>query len=157
MNYKPPQNIQYRDTNNKYIFLGGSIEMGKAIDWQNEVSIFLNTLNIGTFNPRRDDWNPSWEQEHDNPEFNQQVNWELNALDKADRILINFIPETMSPISLVEFGLYADSRRLAVVCPQGYWKKGNVDIVCVKKNIPLFNTLDEYYNYIKILVKNNNI
>jgi hypothetical protein len=155
MIYKPPQNIAYKDPQRKYIFLAGSIEMGKAEDWQSDMTRFLNTLDIGVFNPRRDDWDASWVQDYDNPQFNQQVNWELNALDKADRILMHFVPETISPISLLEFGLYAASQKMAVVCPNGYWRKGNVDIVCSKYDIPLFNNLDEYKHHIGILNKHN--
>ncbi len=155
MIYKPPQNIAYKDPQRKYIFLAGSIEMGKAEDWQSDMTKFLNTLEIGVFNPRRDDWDASWVQDYDNPQFNQQVNWELNALDKADRILMNFVPETISPISLLEFGLYADSKKMAVVCPQGYWRKGNIEIVCAKYDIALFNNLDDYKHHIGILNKNN--
>ncbi len=155
MIYKPPQNIALRNSNRKYIFLAGSIEMGKAEDWQSDITKFLNTLDIGVLNPRRDDWDSSWVQDYDNPQFNQQVNWELNALDKADRILMNFVPDTISPISLLEFGLYANTNKMAVVCPQGYWRKGNVEIVCSKYDVPLFNSLDEYKNYIGTLVKTN--
>jgi hypothetical protein len=157
MIYKPPQNIAFRDPTKKYIFLGGSIEMGKAKDWQAETTKYLNTLDIGVFNPRRDDWDPSWVQDYENPQFSQQVHWELNALKKADRVLIHFVPETISPISLLEFGLYANSGKMAVVCTSGYWRKGNVEIVCSDCNIPLFNTLDEYNEYIGTLVKENKL
>jgi len=155
MIYKPPMNIAYKDPHRKYIFLAGSIEMGKAEDWQSEMTKFLNTLNIGVFNPRRDDWDSSWTQAYDNPEFNLQVNWELNALEKADRILMHLVPDTISPISLLELGLYATSKKMAVVCPNGYWRKGNVEMICSNYDIPLFNTLGEYQEYIGAMVKYN--
>jgi hypothetical protein len=153
--YKPPQNIAFKDAHKKYIFLAGSIEQGKAIDWQADITEFLNTLDIGVFNPRRDDWNSSWEQTYENPQFSQQVNWELNALDKADRILMYLVPETISPISLLELGLYANSKKMAVVCPTGYWRKGNVEIICANFDIPLFDNLDAYKHYIATLNKNS--
>lgn len=155
MNYKPVQNIALRDTNKKYIFLGGSIEMGKAIDWQAELTEFFNSLGIGVFNPRRDDWDPTWIQDYDNPQFAQQVRWELNALHKADRILMHFVPETVSPISLYEFGRFSTSGKMAVVCPKGYFRKGNVDIGCDVDDIPLFDNFDDYKHYMKNLAKNN--
>jgi GDPmannose 4,6-dehydratase/GDP-4-dehydro-6-deoxy-D-mannose reductase len=37
------------------IFLAGSIEMGKAIDWQTDMSEFFSKNNWGVFNPRRKD------------------------------------------------------------------------------------------------------
>lgn len=155
MIYKPPANIANRDPNKRYIFLGGSIENGTAVDWQIEMTNFFNPLGIGVFNPRRDDWDSSLPQTYKNPSFNQQVNWELNALDRADRILMCFIPETISPISLMELGRYSTSGRMAVVCPDGYWRKGNVEAICVKDDVALFNTIDEYKHYAGYLIKNN--
>jgi hypothetical protein len=76
------------------------------------------------------------------------VNWELNGLDKADYILMYFSPETKSPISLLELGLYAASGKLIVCCPEGFWRKGNVDIVCEKYGIQTVDTLDELINVI---------
>lgn len=52
-------------------------------------------------------------------------------------------PNTKSPISLLELGLHANSKKLWVVCPDGFWRKGNVEVVCSLYDIPLFNSLDE--------------
>ena len=139
---KAPQNISLRDKNKASIFLAGSIEMGSAEDWQTNTTRELSLL-YNIFNPRRDNWNSSWKQSFENPEFYQQVNWELHALDKADLIIMYFDPNTKSPISLLEFGLYATSGKLRVVCEDGFWRKGNVDIVCNKYDIPLYNTLND--------------
>lgn len=142
-------NIAKRDMKKNYVFLAGSIEMGKAEDWQSETTQFFNELDWGVFNPRRDDWDSSWKQDFDNPQFFQQVSWELNALDVADFILLYLVPETLSPISLYEFGRYSTSGKIAVVCPEGFWRKGNIEIACHKDNIPLFNTLDEFKEFFK--------
>jgi len=56
MIYKPPMNISKRDMDKNHVFLAGSIEMGKAEDWQSEMTKFFNELDWGVFNPRRDDW-----------------------------------------------------------------------------------------------------
>jgi hypothetical protein len=37
MIYKPPMNIAKRDRERKSVFLAGSIEMGKAEDWQKKL------------------------------------------------------------------------------------------------------------------------
>jgi hypothetical protein len=129
------------------IFLAGSIEMGKAEDWQSQVIQFFSNktnpdLNIVIYNPRRKDWDNSWETSFENPQFNQQVNWEVSKLEKADHIILNFVPGTMSPISILEFGLFAESEKLIVCCPKGFWRKGNIDIICEKYNIPLFENLE---------------
>lgn len=144
MEFLPPQNIALRDRSKKSIFLAGSIENGAAEDWQAEIGKWLLCQNYNTFNPRRKDWDSSWIQSYENPQFNQQVKWEMNALDKADYIIMYFDPATKSPISLLELGLHAHSGKLFVVCPDGFYRKGNVEVVCSIYDIPLFNTLDEF-------------
>ncbi len=137
---KPPEKLP---TNLKGIFLAGSIEMGKSEDWQKKVESLLKNENITIFNPRRDDWDSSWEQKIENEKFNEQVSWELNAMDQSSIIIMYLSPETKSPISLLELGLHAKSGKLMICCPEGFWRKGNVDIVCDKYNIPMFNTIEE--------------
>ena len=146
MIFKPPMNIANRDFTKKSIFLAGSIEMGKAENWQEELAhgLYCNQYNV--FNPRRDDWDSSWEQSYENPQFFQQVSWELNAMEHADFIIMYFSPGTISPISLLELGLYAKTGKLTVVCPDGFSRKGNVDIVCDRYNIPVYKELTFVYN-----------
>lgn len=155
---KPPFSITKINSRNRVrIFLAGSIEMGKAIDWQTDFLDELKAYNlyqdIVVMNPRRDDWNDSWVHEFENPQFYQQVNWELNALDKADIIVMYFSPGTKSPISLLELGLYASSKKLLVCCPEGFWRKGNVDIVCEKYSIPNFDTLEDLITFMEASLK----
>ena len=128
--FLPPKNIAQRDRSKKSIFLAGSIEMGKAEDWQRNLSELLISKNFNVFNPRRKDWDSSWVQTYKNPQFSQQVRWELNALDKADCIIMYLDPNTISPISLLELGLFAHCRKMMVVCPEGFFRKGNVEVVC---------------------------
>jgi hypothetical protein len=137
-----PKNVYYSDESVK-VFLAGSIEMGKAEDWQAVIpKIFKDRDNLIFFNPRRDDWDSSWEQKESNPQFSEQVNWEMNKLDECNLIFMYFSPETKSPISLLELGLYAESGKMIVCCPDGFWRKGNVDIVCSRYNVPVYNTLE---------------
>lgn len=118
--------------------------MGKAEDWQTRVSNRLSTIPaVGQIrNPRRADWNSSWVQSIDHPEFNTQVNWEMDNLESADIQYFYFDPTTMSPITLAELG-YVLGRRgtydhlnmhirpdVIVCCPDGFWRKGNVEIMC---------------------------
>lgn len=140
--YKPPKNIAKRNRNRKSVFLAGSIEMGKAEDWQTELSKRFHHMGYDVLNPRRDDWDSSWSQEFENAQFFQQVTWELNALENADLIIMYFAPETKSPISLLELGLFTQSNKISVVCPVGFWRKGNVDIVCQYYNIPLYENFE---------------
>ena len=128
----------------KKVFLAGSIEMGKADNWQVKILDFLKGKEEEyiVLNPRRDDWDSSWEQKMTNPQFNEQVTWELNALDSSDIIIMYFDPNTMSPISLLELGLHASSHKMIVCCPEGFWRKGNVDIVCDRYNIPVSGDIE---------------
>lgn len=142
--FLPPMNIAERDPSMKFCFLAGSIEMGKATDWQKEMEGFFEKEGWGTFNPRRKDWDSTWAQEFDNPQFYQQVNWELDGLEKADMVLLYLEPDTKSPISLLELGKFAIPGKTYVVCPDGFWRKGNVDIFCNRYDIPVFEALDEF-------------
>ena len=129
-------------------FLAGSIEMGSAEDWQQDMGTFLSGLGFDVFNPRREDWDSSWEQRFENPQFHQQVSWEMNALERADHILFYFATGTKSPISLLELGLHAKSMKAVVVCPEGFWRRGNVEMVCDRHDIPFFESLSDFRRYI---------
>lgn len=140
-NIKAPE--ASKDVQHPTIFLAGSIEMGKAIDWQKETEKILEPY-LGTiFNPRRDDWDSSWEQTIKNKQFKEQVTWELDHLDDADFILLYFAPDTQSPISLVEFGAHYKDGKIFVACPKGWWRRGNIEVMCDRAGIPLYETLDE--------------
>lgn len=133
------------------VFLGGSIEMGAAINWQKTIiESFSDVDDVVFLNPRRDNWDPSWEQSIHHEEFNKQVTWELIAQEDANFIVFYFDPNTKSPITLLELGLFCNtsgydlgSPRMIVCCPEGYWRKGNVDIVCNRYNIEQTETLDD--------------
>jgi hypothetical protein len=124
------------------VFLAGSIEMGKATNWQEEVSFVFDKKKFNVLNPRREDWDASWVQEFTNPQFYQQVDWELRGQEEADFILMYLAPETISPISLLETGLFADSGKLYVACPKGYARRGNVEILCSKYDIPFYSSIE---------------
>ena len=132
-------------TKNIMLFLGGSIEMGVADDWQTEITNAMRDLDLTVLNPRRDTWDSSWEQRMSNPIFKEQVEWELNALNRADLIAMYFDPNTKSPISLLELGLFKD-KPMVVCCPDGFYRKGNVEIVCNLYNITLTHTKAEFIN-----------
>ena len=93
-------------------------------------------------NPRRDDWDSSWRQQIGDGQFREQVDWELAAQEAADRILMYFSPGTKSPITLLELGLAARTGKLIVCCPDGFWRKGNVDVVCARYGVEQVADLD---------------
>lgn len=151
---KPPHD--FRSQVDFTVFLAGSIEMGVAWDWQTYTESKLKSENITFFNPRRDDWDFSWEQSIDNENFVEQVNWELDALEEANAILMYFDPQTKSPISLLELGAFSKDNKLLVACPSGFWKRGNVEIFCERNNIWFDGSVDALYNAIRKVVEIKN-
>jgi hypothetical protein len=139
---KPPTFIP---NNLACVFLAGSIEMGAAEKWQDKAVALLAETGYVVLNPRRDDWDSSWKQEIMNPKFFEQVNWELQGIEEAEWVLMYFDPNTKSPITLLELGLVAqmDSKKLIVVCPEGFWRKGNVDVICDRYRIKTATTIEE--------------
>jgi hypothetical protein len=143
-----PHNLLLRH-NYTTIFLAGSIEMGKAEDWQRKIIDSVPEEPIIFFNPRRNDWDSSWGQTKEDPRFVEQVQWELEALEVADQIVMYFDPKTMSPISLIEMGAHIRDPKLTVICPDGFWKKGNVDITCDFYNTRQVDSIDAYIAILK--------
>jgi len=71
------------------------------------------------------------------------VEWELEKQDQADIVVVYFHPATQAPISLLELGVCARfPGKAIVVCPEGYWKRGNVQIVCNKFGFEMVDTVD---------------
>ena len=130
------------------VFLSGGIEQVKA-PWQVSITKSLSHLPITILNPLRPDWDSSWKEDISDPRFLEQVNWELNALDKADVIAIFFPPENKAPITLLELGLSARSSKVIVGCPEGFWKRGNVQMVCQRFKIELVGTVEELSNAVE--------
>lgn len=124
------------DTIGTSLFLAGSIEMGAAENWQDKMIAELAECEGTILNPRRKAWDLNWSQSPDNPHFKEQVLWELRAMEKADIIVYWFDPNTKAPITLLELGLYARSKKSILVgCPSEFWRSGNVAIVCEFYNL----------------------
>lgn len=139
----------YNPENKFAVFLAGTIDMGKGENWQQQVGEFLSDFPdwLLILDPRRDDWDDTWEQDKGNPEFRQQVEWELKSQEIADLILFVFATneenaeKAEAPITLMELGLFKD-KQCVVCCPQGYYRKGNVDIVCERYGVPVYEDFD---------------
>ncbi len=125
------------------------VSIGKSIDWQEVLVSELNDLDITILNPRRSEWDSSWLQSIDNSFFREQVEWELAALEASTHIFMYFEPGSYSPISLLELGLHAASGKIIAVYSDGFWKKGNVDIVGSKFGFPVFQDMSEGLEYLK--------
>ncbi len=137
--------------NAKSVFLAGTIDNGDSLNWQDKVIIELTNLGISCeiFNPRREHWdsNPSKE------EMEKQIKWEQNHLDKADIIVMVLLDNSKSPISLLELGLYANTKKLIVFCTPNFYRWDNVRLTCEKYNIELVQDLNSLVIANKIISK----
>ncbi len=149
---KPPEPLDWSGGGNT-VFLAGSVEMGKAEPWQEEVTAALGDVSATFLNPRRDSWDASWAQSIDNPMFRQQVEWELEAQERADLIAMYFAPQTRAPITLLELGLFAQSGRMVVCCPEGFWRRGNVEVVCHRYQVPQVGSLGELIAFVRRFIE----
>lgn len=152
----PPSYHALVNTKQLNIFLAGSIEMGNVWDWQKQVTDAVSPMDeVGVlFNPRRLDFDASQKQSIDNPYFATQVNWELDHIELADVVFMYLDPNTKSPISLMELGLILGDptlrSKLVICCPEGFWRKGNVDIICARNDVHVYTDLE---NATKALVE----
>ncbi len=153
--YPPLRRMRRGQDREPSVFLGGSIEMGAASNWQTRMINDLQQITSIIYNPRRPDWDPTWEQDVNHPEFNAQVHWELDMIDASDIVLFYFEPTTKAPITLQELGYVAGrglGDRVLVCCPEGYWRRGNVDIMCERERFHTSATFDRFRNDARAMV-----
>lgn len=124
------------------MFLAGTIHQGDAT-WQKEVIEKMSHLPVTILNPHRLDWDSSWVQDISCQPLRKQITWELDMLEGADVIALYFDPDKPAPISLLELGLFARSGKIIVACPEGFYRRGNVQIVCQRFEVELVNNLEE--------------
>ena len=85
--------------------------------------------------PRRPEFTPDMEDE--------QIKWELDALEKADLIMMWFPAAAKAPVSFLETGLYMSSGKLVIGVEQGFYRQRNLELTCGYYGIPIWNSLDE--------------
>lgn len=133
------------------IFLGGSIDMGAAENWQERLTRDLSDYadeDLILLNPRRDDWDSSWVQDPTpGTQFYEQVDWELNQQEDANAIVYYFAADSKSPITLLELGLFGigitGMTAVVVCCPKEFYRYGNVKMVCDRYGISMVETYEE--------------
>lgn len=118
------------------VFLGGAIDMGKAENWQLEVIGLLDaSLDLVLLNPRRGKFTAEMEDE--------QIQWELRALETADAILMWFPKQSEAPISLLEFGLYLQSGKLLVGVEEGFYRQRNIELTAEYYGVEVSHSLQQ--------------
>ena len=148
--FQPPARPE-KGSGRVQVFLAGSIEMGKATEWQRRAVKEFAGLPVDVLNPRRKDWDPSWEQRASNPRFREQVEWELDFLERADLVALYFEPGTDSMITLAEHGILCGIRpeKVVVCCPVGYKRLGNVEIMNSRYGVTHVFSFDEWLQVVK--------
>jgi len=136
---KPPAPLSF-DESLPSVFLAGSIDLGAAEDWQSEFERDLSDTRAVVLNPRRVAWDNSWRQSMSDPNLVVQVEWELAAQEMATCIAMYFDPGSKAPITLLELGLFARTGKVIVCCPDGFWRRGNVEIVCARYGVAMVAT-----------------
>lgn len=114
--------------NSPAVILLGSIT---TPSWRTALCISLQDLPITILDPSRDDWDSSWIESPSFEPFREQVEWELEHARAATIVAIYFDPKTQAPVSLMELGMWGTIKgeNVVVCCPEGFWKRGYVQMV----------------------------
>lgn len=153
----PSRELFWKNTDYISVFLAGTIEMGKGNIWRDRViEEGMNFSDINCLNPRRKEFPDDVNQSVNDPIFLEQVEWELDAIEIADIVFMYIDPLTTSPVTLIELGLCAGRKELILCCPDGYFKKGNVDIVAKRYGIFVHNSLDTAIPELKRVIYKTN-
>lgn len=71
------------------------------------------------------------------------MKWELAGLERADIIAVFFAKDTLAAITLMELGLFIQKgKKVVVACEEGFWKRGNVQIVCERFGVEVLGNLE---------------
>ena len=115
------------------LFLGGGIT--GCPDWQSTITNLIEeytqatgawTVDVDIVNPRRTEWNPSFDNQ---AESEKQVQWEFNQLWNSNSILFWFCKETLCPITLFELGVWSTThKKIFVGVEPGYQRLFDVKV-----------------------------
>lgn len=129
------------------IFVAGTIDQGQSEDWQSQVAQELADYDVILLNPRREDWDENASEEL----IRDQIAWEQDGLDEADFRIFVFLKDSKSPVTFMELGEHLEDPG-AVMCPEGFWRKQNIDETCARKDMPVFESLDELIRFVKVIL-----
>jgi len=128
--------------------------MGQAVNWQTRVEQEFAYFPVTILNPRRDDWDSSWKQTDTDPQFREQVEWELDHIDAASEVFLFISAESKAPITLLEFGIITSKfpDKLTICVEEGFYRRGNIEVICRRLGIKLFSNLNDAIESLKIKV-----
>ncbi|KKN27196.1 hypothetical protein LCGC14_0867160 [marine sediment metagenome] len=117
------------------IFLAGAIDMGNAVDWQSYVIDELSEYDdLVIVNPRRPNFTADT--------LDEQIHWELKALEDVDLVFMWFPKSAKAPISFLETGLYLKSNKIVIGAEDEFYRQRNLEITSERYGTPLFNNLN---------------
>lgn len=110
--------------------------MGSAVNWQYEIRDALANIDgLVLLNPRR--------EQFDEATLDEQINWELSALEASHVIIMWFPRKSSAPIALFETGLYMRSGKLLVGAETGFYRRRNLEITTQRYGTQLLTSLAE--------------
>ena len=121
----------YIPTSGIKIFLAGSIDQPVKNNWRELAIAHIQTSWFGTptnrssitvYSPRRSDdvWTTDME--------NEQAAWDTSMLSMVDYIILHLTGTTISPVSLLELGLFARHPNLYLSIDDSYTRKHVVEL-----------------------------
>lgn len=121
------------------VFLSGPL--GK---WRAEL-IDLVRNDVEILNPVRPDWDSTWRSDTSDDRFVKQSQWEVDHICQSDVVIVYLPAGAQAPITMIELGLRLGvrPRDTIVVCEDGFFKKGYVDVLVAHMGARSANTLRE--------------
>lgn len=143
MIYTSEMILPEKEKNSRYFFLAGSMDLQLEKPWRQSLIKELPE-SIHVFDPTCMNHGSLNEEE-----MRKHIQWELDAMELADRILLNFLPNASSPISMVEMGLYTMTDKLIVVCPKEFHSYRYIKQLCKNYTTPFFEDLGKAKTMLK--------
>ena len=89
----------------------------------------------------------SWETEdytssEEDLNYNHLISKDLDSLHSSDVILIYFKEGYKNRFPFFSLGYFCNNDNLVILCSEDFSKRGIVQMICTRKNIPLFYTLE---------------
>lgn len=145
------------------VFLAGSTSStlpGPSSDWRGSLASRLSNYPVTIYDPARSDWDETWQESEECGVWREQVAWELDMQEQAAVVVVWFARDTKAPVSLLELGMVANEvfggegsgdgdgdgerrSKAVVVCEEGFWKQGNVKMVCKKYGVEVVDGFEE--------------
>ena len=148
----PDDNLGEEIDRSKFtVFLGGNMKS----PWRKEVIDLLSEqdLDMVILDPTVNDWETKiGSEDADNPAFVAQTNWEHMGLIMADVEVFFYDDKSISPITLVEMGLYKSINSI-VHLSDDYEKAAYIRYVSRRFGLPVVQSVKELAQLITIRYK----